>query len=110
VFSFPDCAKLSPPVLPFHDVSFAYNAKSEAIYENVSFGIDCDSRIGAQRRARARGSAQERHTLPRSAPRSWRPAADRATLLCVLCVLCARRGCLCLQRSWGPTAPARARC
>jgi len=45
-FSFPDCDKLSPPVLPFINVSFAYSGKPEEyLYRNLEFGIDCDSRI-----------------------------------------------------------------
>ena len=45
-FEFPDCDKVPPPVLPFDDVSFAYNGKSENyLYENLDFGVDCDSRI-----------------------------------------------------------------
>ena len=45
-FSFPDCEKLPPPVLPFIDVTFAYSGKpEEALYKNLNFGIDCDSRI-----------------------------------------------------------------
>ena len=30
VFSFPECSKLAPPVLPFDGVSFAYSGKKEA--------------------------------------------------------------------------------
>lgn len=45
-FSFPDCDKLPPPVLPFKDVSFAYSGKPEDyLYKNLEFGIDCDSRV-----------------------------------------------------------------
>lgn len=45
-FSFPECDKLPPPVLPFIDVSFAYSGKMEdCLYKNLEFGIDCDSRI-----------------------------------------------------------------
>ncbi|CAL8464135.1 g3670 [Coccomyxa elongata] len=45
-FSFPDCDKLPPPVLPFIDVSFSYSGKEEdMLYRNLEFGIDCDSRV-----------------------------------------------------------------
>lgn len=45
-FSFPECEKLPPPVLPFVNVSFAYSGKpQDMIYKNVEFGIDCDSRV-----------------------------------------------------------------
>jgi len=45
-FTFPDCDKLPPPVLPFIDVSFAYSGlKEDYLYKNLDFGVDCDSRI-----------------------------------------------------------------
>ncbi|BDA49259.1 probable ATP-binding cassette sub-family F member 2 [Coccomyxa sp. Obi] len=45
-FTFPDCDKLPPPVLPFIDVSFSYSGKEEdMLYRNLEFGIDCDSRV-----------------------------------------------------------------
>lgn len=45
-FSFPDCDKLPPPVLPFIQVSFAYSGKPEDyLYQDLEFGIDCDSRV-----------------------------------------------------------------
>ena len=45
-FRFPDCTKVPPPVLPFDDVSFAYSGKKEEyLYEDLDFGVDCDSRI-----------------------------------------------------------------
>lgn len=34
-FSFPDCEKLPPPVLPFVDVSFAYSGKEEDMLYRV---------------------------------------------------------------------------
>ena len=43
-FSFPECSRLAPPVLPFDDASFAYPG-SEPLYEALNFGVDCDSRI-----------------------------------------------------------------
>jgi ATP-binding cassette subfamily F protein 2 len=45
-FRFPDVEKLPPPVLSFDDISFAYDGNSEHnLYENLSFGVDMDSRI-----------------------------------------------------------------
>jgi ATP-binding cassette subfamily F protein 2 len=61
-FSFPECRKLPPPVLPFKEVSFRYpasidedakiistsdTAESERpfLLKNLEFGVDCDSRI-----------------------------------------------------------------
>lgn len=35
-FTFPDCDKLPPPVLPFIDVSFAYSGKEEDMLYRVS--------------------------------------------------------------------------
>ena len=35
-FSFPDCEKLPPPVLPFIDVSFSYSGKEEDMLYRVS--------------------------------------------------------------------------
>ena len=35
-----------PPVMAFHNVSFAYSGKKEDyLYTGLEFGIDCDSRI-----------------------------------------------------------------
>eukprot|EP00195_Chlamydomonas_chlamydogama_P005675 CAMPEP_0202901122 /NCGR_PEP_ID=MMETSP1392-20130828/13384_1 /ASSEMBLY_ACC=CAM_ASM_000868 /TAXON_ID=225041 /ORGANISM="Chlamydomonas chlamydogama, Strain SAG 11-48b" /LENGTH=610 /DNA_ID=CAMNT_0049587629 /DNA_START=273 /DNA_END=2105 /DNA_ORIENTATION=- len=45
-FSFPDCDKLPPPVLPFINVSFSYSGDmSKLLYKDLEFGIDCESRI-----------------------------------------------------------------
>eukprot|EP00434_Breviolum_minutum_P029121 symbB.v1.2.025761.t1/scaffold2518.1/size77081/5 len=45
-FSFPDSEKISPPVMAFHNVSFAYSGKKEDhLYENLELGVDLDSRI-----------------------------------------------------------------
>jgi len=45
-FTFPDCDKLPPPVLPFQNVSFSYTGNAEGLlYKDLEFGIDCDSRI-----------------------------------------------------------------
>mmetsp|Transcript_6780 Transcript_6780/g.7767 ORF Transcript_6780/g.7767 Transcript_6780/m.7767 type:complete len:603 (+) Transcript_6780:211-2019(+) len=45
-FRFPETEKLPPPVLPFINVSFSYSGKKEDyLYENLEFGIDCDSRV-----------------------------------------------------------------
>eukprot|EP00980_Cylindrotheca_fusiformis_P008091 scaffold1722_cov120-Cylindrotheca_fusiformis.AAC.21 len=43
-FKFPDPGHLPPPVLAFHDVSFAYPG-CEPLYTNVNFGVDLDSRV-----------------------------------------------------------------
>ena len=43
-FKFPDPGHLPPPVLAFHDVSFAY-PNCEPLYSNVNFGVDLDSRV-----------------------------------------------------------------
>jgi len=45
-FTFEDCGKLEPPVLPFDDVSFAYSGKPEDyLYRKLDLGVDCDSRV-----------------------------------------------------------------
>jgi len=45
-FRFPECTKVPPPVLPFDNVSFAYDGKAEHyLYKDLDFGVDCDSRI-----------------------------------------------------------------
>jgi len=45
-FSFPECSRLAPPVLPFDGVSFAYSGKKEDhLYEELNLGVDCDSRV-----------------------------------------------------------------
>ena len=45
-FTFPDCTRLSPPVMPFDDVSFSYSGKpADYLYDHLSMGVDCDSRI-----------------------------------------------------------------
>jgi ATP-binding cassette subfamily F protein 2 len=45
-FRFPECSKVPPPVLPFDNVSFAYDGKPENyLYKDLDFGVDCDSRI-----------------------------------------------------------------
>ena len=43
-FRFPNPGELPPPVLAFHDVSFAY-PKCQPLYTSVNVGIDLDSRI-----------------------------------------------------------------
>jgi len=43
-FKFPDPGHLPPPVLAFHDVTFAY-PNCEPLYSNVDFGVDLDSRV-----------------------------------------------------------------
>jgi len=46
-FTFPECDKLPPPVMPFDDVGFAYSGdmNDAPIYKKVNLGVDCDSRI-----------------------------------------------------------------
>ncbi|KAM6496488.1 P-loop containing nucleoside triphosphate hydrolase protein [Amanita muscaria] len=45
-FHFEDIRKLPPPILAFDNVAFSYSGKKENyLYENLSFGIDMDSRI-----------------------------------------------------------------
>jgi len=43
---FPSCGDLSPPVLAFQDVSFAYSGKMEdCLYKHLDFAVDLDSRV-----------------------------------------------------------------
>ncbi|SCV72716.1 BQ2448_4253 [Microbotryum intermedium] len=45
-FNFEDVRKLPPPIIAFSDVAFAYSGKmQDALYKDLSFGIDMDSRI-----------------------------------------------------------------
>ena len=47
-FSFPECRKLPPPVLPFKEVAFSYPGADPAdglLLKNLEFGVDCDSRV-----------------------------------------------------------------
>ena len=45
-FKFEDCGKLPPPVMQFDKVSFHYErTPDKVIYDEVEFGVDCDSRI-----------------------------------------------------------------
>jgi ATP-binding cassette subfamily F protein 2 len=44
--TFPSCERLPPPVLAFQDVAFAYNGNlKDALYKDLDFGVDLDSRI-----------------------------------------------------------------
>ncbi|SCU91506.1 LAMI_0E06172g1_1 [Lachancea mirantina] len=43
-FKFPDCEKLSPPILQLQDVSFGYD-KNELLLNDVSLDVQMDSRI-----------------------------------------------------------------
>uniref|UniRef100_G3VVT0 ATP-binding cassette sub-family F member 1 n=1 Tax=Sarcophilus harrisii TaxID=9305 RepID=G3VVT0_SARHA len=43
-FTFPDPPPLSPPVLGLHGVTFGYEGQ-KALFKNLDFGIDMDSRI-----------------------------------------------------------------
>jgi ATP-binding cassette subfamily F protein 2 len=45
-FRFQKCEELSPPVMAFQNVAFAYSGKkADYLYKDVSLGIDLDSRI-----------------------------------------------------------------
>lgn len=45
-FNFEDIRKLPPPIIAFDKVAFSYSGKEkDYLYENLSFGIDMDSRI-----------------------------------------------------------------
>ncbi|EIW76518.1 hypothetical protein CONPUDRAFT_111516 [Coniophora puteana RWD-64-598 SS2] len=45
-FNFEDVRKLPPPIIAFNEVAFSYSGKKqEYLYENLSFGIDMDSRV-----------------------------------------------------------------
>ncbi|PPQ71446.1 hypothetical protein CVT25_013612 [Psilocybe cyanescens] len=45
-FNFEDIRKLPPPIIAFDTVAFSYSGKkADYLYENLSFGIDMDSRI-----------------------------------------------------------------
>lgn len=45
-FRFPDAGKMPPPLISFSRVSFSYSGEvADYLFSDVSFGIDCDSRI-----------------------------------------------------------------
>ena len=44
-FRFPDCEKLSPPILQLQDVNFGYE-KDKLLLKDVNFDVQMDSRIG----------------------------------------------------------------
>ena len=45
-FNFEDVRKLPPPIIAFNDVGFSYGGKKEDfLYQDLSFGIDMDSRV-----------------------------------------------------------------
>ncbi|KAF8823935.1 hypothetical protein HHX47_DHR9000503 [Lentinula edodes] len=45
-FNFEDVRKLPPPIIAFDEVAFSYSGKkADYLYQNLSFGIDMDSRI-----------------------------------------------------------------
>lgn len=94
-FSFPECEKLPPPVLPFHDVSFGYDGNPEGfLYKNLEFGIDCDSRIalvgpngaGGWRRLGRQGGRKP-HV---SSGRQTKSSVDGTELQMHACTLCPR--------------------
>lgn len=45
-FTFPECERLPPPILMFENVAFSYDGDvSHALYRNLNFGVDQDSRV-----------------------------------------------------------------
>lgn len=44
-FYFPECTKLSPPVLQVQNISFRYNDQTPWIYKDLEFGVDLDTRL-----------------------------------------------------------------
>ncbi|BGP37263.1 ABC transporter ATP-binding protein arb1 [Rhodotorula kratochvilovae] len=45
-FNFEDVKKLPPPIIAFNEVAFAYDGDmNHALYKDLSFGIDMDSRV-----------------------------------------------------------------
>jgi len=44
-FFFPECTRLSPPVLMVQNISFRYNENTPWIYRDLEFGIDLDTRL-----------------------------------------------------------------
>jgi len=44
-FFFPECTRLSPPVLMVQNISFRYNENTPWIYKDLEFGIDLDTRV-----------------------------------------------------------------
>ena len=74
-FKFPDPGHLPPPVLAFHDVSFAYPA-CDPLYTNVNLGVDLDSRIAL---VGPNGAGKVRNRIEQSSPP---PLLGRPCLLC----------------------------
>jgi len=45
-FAFAECERLPPPIMTFHEVSFAYSGEQkDYLYSNLNLGVDMDSRI-----------------------------------------------------------------
>ncbi|CAK8685322.1 ATP-binding cassette sub-family F member 2-like [Clavelina lepadiformis] len=44
-FYFPECTRLSPPVLMVQNISFRYSTDTPWIYKDVEFGVDMDTRL-----------------------------------------------------------------
>jgi len=44
-FYFPECTRLTPPVLMVQNISFRYNENTPWIYRDIEFGIDMDTRL-----------------------------------------------------------------
>ncbi len=45
VFCFPECDKLSPPVVQLDEVSFRYSPEQDMVFRAISIGADMESRI-----------------------------------------------------------------
>lgn len=59
-FTFPECTRLSPPVLPFDEVSFAYSGKPEDYLYQVN---NCTPRPLRRRQSSALPPYHKRYTL-----------------------------------------------
>ena len=44
-FRFPEPPEVSPPIIGFHDVTFAYPGAAKPLFRDANFGFDCDSRV-----------------------------------------------------------------
>ena len=44
-FRFPEPPAVHPPVIGFHDVTFAYPGAARPVFRNVNFGFDLESRV-----------------------------------------------------------------
>ena len=80
-FKFPDPGHLPPPVLAFHDVSFAYPA-CDPLYTNVNLGVDLDSRIAL---VGPNGAGKVRNRIEQSSPPPLFGSSASALFLFLLC-------------------------